>query len=88
MNWWRCHNIVKSGVNLWSRALIHNHPTRQTDEYYHSGHMGHSCYSCCAVSNTLIPILINCSLFSSVAALHLVCNVYARAYIRPCVVRA
>jgi len=26
---WRCHKTVKPGVNLWSRVLIYNRPTRE-----------------------------------------------------------
>ena len=31
MNSWRCHKTVKPGVNLWSRVLIYNRPTRERD---------------------------------------------------------
>jgi len=45
MNSWRCHKTVKPGVNLWSCALIHNHPTRDgkkpdTDQLVHASYLG------------------------------------------------
>jgi len=33
-NWWRCHNIAKPGMNLWSHALTHNHLTRDIYLYF------------------------------------------------------
>jgi len=34
-NSWKCHKILKPGVNLWSRALISNHPTGEKTHMRH-----------------------------------------------------